>query len=164
MQLVPPNNHRRNYAERAIGIFKNHFISGLSTLHRIFPLELWCRLLPQAEDSLNILQFINFNPSISAYTALHGEFYYESTPILSPELKLIIHEKPSQRRLWDPRGVDVWDLRSAKNHYRCHCVYCSKTKSERVTETINILPQETTPSVTLQEAAIMATEKLTETT
>ena len=109
-----------------------------------------------------MLQSTNFHPSISVYIALHDEFNYDSTPILPPGLKLIIHEKPSHRRLWDPRGVDGWYLRPAKNHYRCHCVYCSKTKSEYITETINILPQETTPSLTLQEKN-MATEKNTET-
>ena len=29
-QLVPPNNHRANMAERAMHTFKNHFISCLS--------------------------------------------------------------------------------------------------------------------------------------
>ena len=107
-----------------------------------------------------MLPSTNFNPTISAYTALHGAFNYGVTPILPPGLKLIIHEKPSQRRSWDPRGVDGWHLEPDKNHYRCHHVYCSKSKSERITETINILPQEKIPSVTLQEAAIIATEKL----
>jgi len=29
-QLVPPHNHRRNYAEKAIDTWKDHFIAGLS--------------------------------------------------------------------------------------------------------------------------------------
>ena len=33
LQLVPPNLHRTNAAEKAIGIFKDHFISGLTTVH-----------------------------------------------------------------------------------------------------------------------------------
>ena len=49
-----------------------------------------------------------------------------------------------------------------KDHYRCHRVYCTKSKAERITKTISILPQDSPPSVTLQEAAITATEKLTE--
>ena len=44
-QLVPPNNHRANAAERAIQTFKHHFISCLSTCDKNFPLHLWCRLL-----------------------------------------------------------------------------------------------------------------------
>ena len=33
LHLVPPNLHRINAAEKAIGIFKDHFISGLATVH-----------------------------------------------------------------------------------------------------------------------------------
>ena len=37
-QLVPPNLHRTNAEEKAIGIFKDHFISGLATVHPSFPI------------------------------------------------------------------------------------------------------------------------------
>ena len=37
-QLVEPNNHRVNAAERAIQTFKCHFIAGLATVDREFPL------------------------------------------------------------------------------------------------------------------------------
>ena len=36
-QLVPPHLHRRNAAERAIGIWKEHFIATLSTTDPNFP-------------------------------------------------------------------------------------------------------------------------------
>ena len=162
-QLVPPNNHRRNYAEKAINTFKNHFIAGLCTLHKHFPLDLWCSLLPHAEITLNMLRTSNLTPNISAYTELHGEFNYDKTPILPPGLKLIIHEKPSQRKTWSPRGTEGWYLGPALNHYRCHRVFCTKTQAERITETINIIPDAHTPQISLPEAAIIATEKLTET-
>lgn len=48
-QLVPPRLHRRNAAERAIRTFKNHFIAGLCSVDKDFPLHLWDKLLPQAE-------------------------------------------------------------------------------------------------------------------
>jgi len=41
MQLVEPNNHRANAAERAIQTFKNHFIAGLSIGDKDFPTILW---------------------------------------------------------------------------------------------------------------------------
>jgi hypothetical protein len=43
-QLVPPHNHRKNAAERAIRTFKNHFIAGLSAANDGFPMRLWDRL------------------------------------------------------------------------------------------------------------------------
>ena len=54
-QLVPPHAHRRNSAERAIRVFKNHFIAGLCSTDPSFPINLWDRLLPQALVTLNLL-------------------------------------------------------------------------------------------------------------
>ena len=38
-QLVPPGQHRRNAAERAIRTFKNHFLSCLVTCHPSYPIR-----------------------------------------------------------------------------------------------------------------------------
>ena len=54
-QLVPPHIHRRNSAERAIRTFKEHFIAGLSSTHKDFPIHLWCQLIPHANLTLNFL-------------------------------------------------------------------------------------------------------------
>ena len=55
-QLTPPHIHQRNTAEHAIRTFKNHFISGLCSVDKTFPLHLWCHLLDQAELTLNMLR------------------------------------------------------------------------------------------------------------
>jgi hypothetical protein len=49
-QLVPPHCHRRNAAEIAIRTFKEHFVSGLSSLDPTFPLDLWDRLYPRRKS------------------------------------------------------------------------------------------------------------------
>jgi hypothetical protein len=54
-QLVPPNNHQQNLAEKAIQTFKNHFISILSGCAPTMPMHLWCQLLPQVELQLLLL-------------------------------------------------------------------------------------------------------------
>ena len=48
-QLVPPNDHRRNIAERAIQRWKNHFIDVLAGTAATFPLHLWCHIILQDE-------------------------------------------------------------------------------------------------------------------
>jgi hypothetical protein len=55
IQLVPPDNHRRNLAERAIQTFKNHFKSVLAGVDDSFPMKLWDKLLPQVFLTLNLL-------------------------------------------------------------------------------------------------------------
>ena len=55
-QLVPPNTHRSNAAERATRKFKAHFISILAGVAPDFPKNLWDLLLPQTELTLNLLR------------------------------------------------------------------------------------------------------------
>ena len=47
IQVVPPDSHRGNLAERAIQTFKSHFKSILARVDDSFPMQLWDRL-PQA--------------------------------------------------------------------------------------------------------------------
>ena len=55
-ELVPPDDHQSNMAEKAIQTFKDHFVSILSGCAPTFPLHLWCQLLPQVERQLLLLQ------------------------------------------------------------------------------------------------------------
>ncbi len=67
MQIVEPHNHRVNAAERAIQTFKAAFIAALTTTDSNFPLQLWDRLTPQVEDTLNLLRAYWVDPTISEY-------------------------------------------------------------------------------------------------
>jgi len=79
-QLVPPHVHHRNAAECAIHTFKNHFIAGLCSTHKQFPIHLWDRLLLQAELTLNLLQGSCLNPHLSACAQFFGPFNFNHTP------------------------------------------------------------------------------------
>jgi hypothetical protein len=96
-QLVPPRLHRRNAAERAIRTFKNHFIAGLCSVDKDFPLHLWDKLLPQAELTLNLLRGSRINPKLSAHAQLHGQFDFNRTPLAPPGIRVLVHIKPSER-------------------------------------------------------------------
>jgi hypothetical protein len=76
VHLVPPHNHRMNAAERAIAMFKEHFIAGLTTVNKNCPLQLWDEFLPQIELTLNLLCFSRRNPSRSANKEVNGRFDY----------------------------------------------------------------------------------------
>ena len=82
--LVPPHLHRRNAAERAIQTFKNHFIAGMVSTHKDFPLNLWCRLFPQDIVTLNLLWPSRINPTLSAHAQLHGLFDFNATRFAPP--------------------------------------------------------------------------------
>ena len=103
-QLTPPHINQHNAAERAICTFKNHFISGLCSVDKNFPLHLWCRLLDQAELTLNMLCMSRINPNLLAHEQLHGIHDFNATPLAPPGTKCITHEKSSQHGTWAPHG------------------------------------------------------------
>merc|ERR1711884_396457 len=110
-QLVEPNNNRVNAAERAIQTFKNHFLAGLATVDKTFPLQLWCYLLVQAEMTLNMLRTSRKDPTKSAYEELEGKFDYNKTPLAPPGTKALIYEAAARRAAWAPpcsRWVVHW--------------------------------------------------------
>ena len=74
MEMVPPDTHRRNIAERAIQTFKNHFIPILAGVDPRFPMSLWTKLVPQAVLTLNLVRPSNVCPNVSAYAFMHGQF------------------------------------------------------------------------------------------
>jgi hypothetical protein len=99
-QLVPPHNHQRNIAEKAIQTFKGHFIRILCGTDKDFPLHLWCRLLPQAEHTLNMLRSARVTPNVSAYAYLWGQHNFNANPFAPLGCKEEAHIKPSVRETW----------------------------------------------------------------
>jgi len=80
-QLVPAGQHRRNAAERAIRTFKNHFIAGLCSIDKNFPLHLWDCLTHQAVLTLNLMRGSRINPNLSAWAQVYRNYDFNRTPI-----------------------------------------------------------------------------------
>ena len=136
IQLAPPDNHRRNLAERAIQTFKNHFKSVLAGVDDSFPMRLWDRLLPQTILTLNLLRQSNAVPTISAWQYVHGHFDYNKMPLAPMGCAVQIHQGSERRASWAANAIDGWYLQTSPEHYRCHVIYVKQTKSERVSDTV----------------------------
>jgi hypothetical protein len=161
-QLVPPYSHRRNSAERAFRSFKDHLIAGLCTTDKSFPMHLWDRLLPQAVITLNMLQTSRINPKLSASTHIFGQYDFNRAPLANPGTRIIAHETPNRRSTWAPHGQDGWYLGPALEHYRCYTVYITKTRRNRIVETVDFFPEKfTLPFPTPQDLATKAAADLT---
>jgi hypothetical protein len=161
LQLAPPHIHRRNAAERAIQTFKNHFIAGLCSTDKDFPMHLWCRLLPQASITLNLLWVSRINPKLSAYAQLNGNFDFNRTPMAPPGIWLLVHEKPAQRASWAPHGVDGWYVGPVMEHYRCYRAYITSTNAERITDTVEFFPSHCNmPRLSSADTALWAATEL----
>ena len=117
-QLVPPNLHRNNASEKAIGTFKDHFVVILCSCNPDFLMQLWCRLVKQATTTLNLLRKSNINPRLSAEAQLNGVFDFNSTPLALSGCKVVIYENPEKRTTWARHGVVSWYIGSTREHYR----------------------------------------------
>jgi hypothetical protein len=160
-QLVPPGIHRRNPAERAIRTYKNHLIAGLSSCDPDFPMHLWCRLVKQANITINLLRRSRINPALSAYAQVHGAFDFNATPMAPPGTRVLTHDKPSNRPTWAPHGEAGWYIGPALEHYRCWTVYVTKTHAERYSDTVEFFPVKTAmPRTSSADVAVRAATEL----
>ena len=135
-QLVPPDMHRRNRAERAIRTFKDHFLAILAGVDKAFPPYLWDLLLPQAELTLNILRQSTINPKISAWEFFNGPFDFNKTPLGPVGCRVLIHAKPTTRRSWDFRAKEGFYIGPALDSYRCFKLVKMDTKSQVISDTV----------------------------
>lgn len=160
-QFVPPNEHRVNAAERAIQTFKNHFIAGLCSTDRDFPFQLWDKLLPQAQDSLNMLRASRCDPSKSAYEVLEGPHDFNRQPWAPPGCRAVLHEPAATRSSWGPRGTDAWYIGPAKAHYRSYDFYVPETRAYRISASAKFFPSYCSiPAETPIEAAMRTAAEL----
>ena len=132
MQLVKPHNHHSNAAERVIQTFKNHTISGLCTCDEYFPSVLWCKLIKQAQDTLNMLRTLRVHPKLSAYHVLEGPHDFNRVPFAPPCTRAKILNLPETRTIWGPRAMDAWYLSPAYDHYRTWLFHIPSTGGNRV--------------------------------
>ena len=118
MQLVEPHNHISNAEEWAIQTFKNHTIAGLCTCDKDFLSVLWCKLIKQAQDTLNMLRTLRVHPKLSTYHVLEGLHDFNRAPFAPPGTRATIINPPETRTSWGPREMDAWYLSPAYYHYR----------------------------------------------
>eukprot|EP00957_Ditylum_brightwellii_P120811 9214743-Ditylum_brightwellii.AAC.1 len=153
-QLVTPHNHCVNAAERAIHIFKNHFIAKLCSTNPNFPLYLWDHLLPQATLMLNLLRQAHINPKLSAHAVLEGPHDFNKVPLAPPGTRAVIFDDPSKRASWAPHGTGTRYVGPAPEHYRCLTFYVPAMRSTRITDTAEFSPVHTkVPKLSTADAA-----------
>lgn len=155
-QLVPPHVHRQNAAERAIRTFKNHFIAGLCSVDKNFPLHLWDKLIPQAVITLNLLRPARINPKLSAWEIINGAYDFNRTPIAPPGIRVLIHDKPTQRGTWAPHALDGWYVGPALESYRCYTIWMFDTRRTRISDTVEWFPSKITMPIASSTDIILA--------
>ncbi len=157
MELVPPGCHRRNAAEVAIRNFKSHFLSVLAGIANDFPKNLWDRLLPPTEITLNLIWQSNATPTVSACAHLSGPFEYNKMPLAPMGCEAQIHEKTGKQGTGTYHSVDRWYLFTSPEHYCTHTCYVKATKSKSHLVTVHFKHKNiTNPTITHVDKVIQA--------
>ena len=68
-----------------------------------------------------------------------------------------MHESTNRQKSWDPHSLSGWYLGTSTEHYCCHRIFCKKTRSERISDTVYFLHcYITQPTVTPEDQLIKA--------
>ena len=78
---------------------------------------------------------------------MEGNFYFKNIPLAPPETKVVLHENPNRRRTWGHHRVKVWYIGPTVEHYRCYKVYIYNKTWERIADTVELFPENTTMPV-----------------
>eukprot|EP00804_Cyclotella_cryptica_P028355 CCRYP_016413-RA/>CCRYP_016413-RA protein AED:0.25 eAED:0.25 QI:0/0/0/1/1/1/3/0/885 len=160
-QLVPPDDHRRNIAEKAIQTWKDHFIAVISGTDAKFPLHLWCQLLPQMERQLCLLRQSNAYPHISSHTHLYGHHDYNAHPFVPLGMEALVHDKPHRHKSFAQHCTKGYVIGTSHEHYRCWKVWTPTLRTTRISATVFFKHKYiTNPSVTPADAIIAAAANL----
>eukprot|EP00804_Cyclotella_cryptica_P029543 CCRYP_020577-RA/>CCRYP_020577-RA protein AED:0.27 eAED:0.27 QI:0/0/0/1/0/0/2/0/428 len=160
-QLVPPDDHRRNLAERAIQTWKDHFVAALSRTAEKFPLHLWCQTLPHMEHQLNLLRQSFVHPKLSAYAHLYGHHDYNALPFVPIGMETLVHNKPQRRKSFAQHCSKGWVLGTSPEHYRCWTIWTTKTRTMQISASVFFKHKcIMMPTVTPADAIIAATANL----
>ena len=127
-QLVPPHDHRRNIAEKAIQVFKDHFVLVLCGAPVNFPMGLWCCILKQAEHQLNLLRKSRVNAEKSSFEVLYGKHDYNATPFAILGSAVEAHAMPNKRKTFEAHTKAGFYLGNSWEHYRCHEIWIADTR------------------------------------
>ena len=124
-------------------------------------MTLWDYYIEQAEMTLNMMRTSCIHSHLSAYQHLYGDFDFKKTPLCPPGQQVAVHVRKENRTSWGLRGEQGWYDGPALEHYQCHTIYVLKTRSTRISDTIDFFSHgEELPTVTPIELATHAALQL----
>ena len=103
--------------KQVIKTWKNHWITGISTVNLTFPLQLWCQFIEQGQDTLNMLRKARVNQKLSAYAILEGQFDFNKIPLAPVGNKGLVFIDPKHQKTFQTKALDAFYCRPAKIHY-----------------------------------------------
>ncbi len=153
----PSHNHQVNAAKRAIALFKEQFITGLATVDRNCPLQLWDEFLHQFKLTLNLLRFSCRDPSKFANEEVHSPYDFNKTPIAPIGTKGLVYNGPTVQASWAPHGTDAFYVSPTPKHYWCLQIYMPTTQQHSIAEIWHLYPSHCAiPTISTTDLTVLA--------
>ena len=101
------------------------------------------------------------HPHLSEWSHYNGVFDYNATPMGPSGCRVLIHEPVKNRTSWGVHAIEGHYTGTALHHYRNFTVFPSKTKSSRISDTVEFRHTcITVPQITPEDKVINAITKL----
>ena len=126
-QFVKPHNYRVNAAKPAVKAVKYHTIAALTTVNPTCLLQLWNKMVPQIQDTLNTLRTSQQNSKILAYEHMEGSFDWNQTPLAPLGCRPVVYSKPNERASRAPHTRNILYVGRSPLHYRFKTFYMCDT-------------------------------------
>ena len=163
IQYTAADMHRTNLAERAVRTWKNHFTAMRAGTPPSFKMANWCKMLEQADITLNMMRPCTLNPNLSAFEAMEGMYSFDATPMAPIGTEMLMHLKPVRRNTWAYHALKSWYIAPALKHYRV-IKGITESGAVRLTDTWKFKHHVlVTPSVSQVDRIMKATKHLTDT-
>ena len=139
-QNVEAHNYRVNAVEPAVKTAKYHIIAHIATLDHQCTIQLWSKMLPQMQDTLNMLRTSQNNNNLTAYEKLNGKFDWNQTPIASLGTRGMLFIHPDSRNTFAPHCDEAFTVERARHHYPLLEFYVPTTRGYRISGTFRLDP------------------------
>ena len=131
LQYTTPGCHCAP-AEKTVQTYKSCFKSTTALLPAESPINIWYRLLPQIDRSVNKVRPNRQNSKISDWAAMEGEYLFDLTPITLQCTAMLMYNRPENRRSFGHNTRKVWYSGPCFNHYRTFKGILPSTGKERM--------------------------------
>ena len=135
-QLVPPNDHHINIAEKAIQTWKDDFVGVLSGTAVTFPIHLWCQSIPQTEQHVFLLRKSNVNPKFYTYAHVYGPHSHDTDPFVPIGTESLVHDNPLRRKTFSEHFQKGFVLGMSFEYYRAWIMWMKASRTTRVSDTV----------------------------
>ena len=160
-QNAEPHNHAAQAAEPAVKTAKYHIIATIATFNYHCPIQLWSKMLPQMQDTLNMMRTSRNNKKLTAYEELKGDFDWNRTPLAPLGTKAWAFIDPDERNTYAPHCDLAYVVGRAEHHYRLIEFFIPATRGYRITGTYRLDPTHCTiPTVSEQDRTVEAATDL----